>query len=129
MGRTKKGKMEEFLDDLEIFHLKPLQKQIAEKMGGPELCCQLSEEMSELNQVLMTYRRLHGFGQKTEKDIPSNMYAIHEEVTDVIIYLKELIYMLNLSTDTLEYIEAQKMERTRRRYGIRSKDETACSED
>ena len=103
----------------EIFKLKPIQKNIAHKMGEEELCCQTAEELAELIQVLMTYRRVKGCGQPTSKKMAEVMYSMHEEVVDAVICIKELIYLLGLSDSTLEYIENQKVRRTTQRYGIK----------
>lgn len=102
----------------EIYKLKNIQKVIAEKMGTEELCCQTVEELAELSQVLLTYRRVRGFGQHTDKSMPQTLHGICEELVDSIICIKEIIYMLGLDYDTLEYIEDRKIQRTADRYGM-----------
>lgn len=107
----------------EIYKLKPIQKQIAEKMGIDELCCQTAEEMSELLQALMVLRRVRGNGQPTNKTLPNTLHGIIEEIVDTQICLKELIYLLNISYDALEFVEAEKIKRTAARYHIETKEE------
>ena len=92
-------------------------------MGTEELCCQTAEELAELTQALMTYRRARGLGQPTDKSMPAVMHNLYEELTDSIICIKELIYRLGVDHDTLEYIEDRKIERTAKRYGVGAEDE------
>lgn len=102
----------------EIYKLKPIQKKIAEEMGVDELCCQTAEEMAELAQELMVLRRVRGNGQPTNKTLPGTMHGITEEIADTLICLKEIIYLLNISYDALEFVEAEKIKRTAARYHI-----------
>ena len=102
----------------EIYKLKPIQKKIAEEMGVDELCCQTAEEMAELTQELMVLRRVRGNGQPTNKTMPGTMHGITEEIADTLICLKQLIYLLNINYDTLEFVEAEKIKRTAARYHI-----------
>lgn len=103
----------------EIYILKPTQKAIAERMGIDELCCQTTEEMAELAQALMVLRRVRGNGQPTDKILPDTLHDIMEEIVDVTICIKEMIYVLNISPDALEFIEAEKIKRTATRYHIK----------
>lgn len=104
---------------MEIFKIKPIQKQIAEKMGVDELCCQTAEEAAELSHALLTLRRTRGNGQPTDKAYNTTVNSVAEEIVDTIICIKEAIYLLNISDDLLEFIEDQKIKRTAKRYGLK----------
>jgi len=102
----------------DLFVIKMIQERIALKMGALELCCQAAEEMSELTQALMQYRRVEGKGQPTDKCIQEVRQSIQEEIVDVQICINELVFLLGMDYNYLEEIEQEKIARTVKRYGM-----------
>lgn len=102
----------------DLFVIRMIQERLALKMGAPELCCQTAEEAAELIQALMQYRRVEGMGQPTDKCLQEVRENMQEEIVDVIICLKQLVFLMGFDYDYMVEIEQEKIKRTVKRYNL-----------
>ena len=117
-----KAKMEKAKNEGSIDHLQRIldliedaktitdgRKKIAEHYGEAKQVLKLSEEMGELNHVLMKYL-IYG-----NKEYPEFRKKVVEEIADVYNVLRQLIYIWNISETDILAAMAFKVDRTLKR--------------